>query len=358
MADYAVHALPFAYGGPACTGQLRNHPEDFEVEECFEVEFSNDGEFDWLWIEKRGENTAFVAKQLARLAGVQERSVTYSGLKDRHALTRQWFCVHLPGKHGRDWQDCQDWQISSGCKENDFAGWRVRRAGRHRQKLRIGSHRSNRFTLNIKNIDGDVSRLTEQMSQVAQGIPNYFGEQRFGRGAGNLDAALNWAKGDSHPPRQQRSLYLSSARSYLFNQVLAVRLANGSWNQALAGEVFCLRDSGSVFTAEIDETIQQRIEQGDIHPSGPLFGKPGKVQVEAAVLALEESVFAHCPAFCELLRANGLNAERRSLRVLPKDFEPCLQGDQLRLSFSLPRGCFATALVRELVDYHSAEQQL
>ncbi|MBD2859939.1 tRNA pseudouridine(13) synthase TruD [Spongiibacter sp. KMU-158] len=346
--------IAFAYGGPACRGSLREHPDDFEVEEIFEVEFSEDGEFDWLWVEKRGENTAFVAKQLARLAGVTERAVTYSGLKDRQALTRQWFCVHKPGKQGRDWQDCFSWQISTGQLEEEFAGWRVLRAGRHRQKLRIGSHRGNRFHLKLGNVQGNQSRLIEQLELIKQGFPNYFGEQRFGRNAGNLYGALAWAQGKSPAGRQQRSLFLSSARSYLFNQVLSARIAKGSWNQGLSGELFCLRDSGSVFSAELDAEIAQRLQSGDIHASGPLFGKPGKLQVADEVDALEQDVFSHYPEFCELLIANGLKAERRSLRVIPKALDGALNGDQLSLSFSLPRGCFATALVRELVDYHPA----
>lgn len=334
---------PTYLGAPQARGRLRSVPEDFEVEEQFDVEFSLDGEFDWLWVEKRGNNTEYVARRIADLAGVSLKAVTYSGLKDRHALTRQWFCVHLPGKQGRDWDDIAELSGDSF--------WKVQRWGRHRQKLRPGSHRANRFVIRLREVVGDRDDIDRRLKILCAGYPNYFGEQRFGHEGANIEQCRAWFEGESKPQRFQRSIYLSSARSYLFNEVLALRLQAGTWLSPLEGELYSLRDSGSVFAAEPDEDIEKRIAEGDIHPSGPLFGKVARHSVTAEVDAIEQSVFAAHKTLCDGLLRHGMKMERRSLRVVPKEL--CwqwLSDDQLQLQFSLPSGCFATALVREFIN--------
>ena len=334
---------PTYLGKPEANGRLRSVPEDFEVEEQFDVEFSLDGEFDWLWVEKRGDNTEYVARRIAELAGVSPRAVTYSGLKDRHALTRQWFCVHLPGKQGRKWDGVVETAADSR--------WTVLHWGRHRQKLRPGSHRANRFVLRLRDIVGSCDEIEQRLHRLRLGAPNYFGEQRFGHDGANIEQCCRWFEGKSKPQRFQRSIYLSSARSYLFNEVLASRLLAGTWLSPLSGELYSLRDSGSVFTAEADSEISRRINEGDIHPSGPLFGKTGRHTVSEAVEELEQAVFAEHTALCEGLLRHGMKMERRSLRVIPQQLTwQWLAEDQLQLQFSLPSGCFATALVREFIN--------
>lgn len=331
---------PRALGQPLVSGLLKAEPKDFVVEEVFDVEFSNDGEFDWLWIEKCGDNTEYVAKQLARLAGVQPRAVTYSGQKDRHAVTRQWFCVHLPGKHKPEWR----------VPGNET--WQILRQGRHRQKLRLGSHRYNRFILRLSELKGDIDDLESRLAFVRQGFPNYFGEQRFGHGGGNITACRQWFAGELSPGRFDRGMYLSAARSLIFNTVLALRVDDASWNQGLDGDVFSLRDSASVFLADIDADIISRLAVADIHPTGPLYGKAAKLGVDGVVADLEERIYAEFSDLCAGLMKNNLAMERRALRVVPKDLQwKYSEDDSLSLAFSLPRGCFATALVRELINY-------
>lgn len=340
---------PRALGGPEAHGVLKLSPEDFCVDEEFSVDFSDDGEFDWLWVAKRGNNTDYVARRIAELAGVSVKAVTYSGMKDRQALTRQWFCVHLPGKHGRDWGGVME--TSEGAEGSDSSWWRVERFGRHRQKLRLGSHRANRFSLTLREVDGDTAALDRRLQELAKGLPNYFGDQRFGHDGGNIDACLQWFDQGGKVPRFQKGLYLSAARAYIFNSVLARRVADGSWCEPLTGELFSLRDSGSVFQAEVDDEIRQRMAEGDIHPSGPLFGAEGRNGVTADVAAFEAQVFAEHRVLCDGLKRHGLKMERRSLRVIPKGLDwQHLPERSLRVEFSLPRGCFATALVREFID--------
>jgi len=332
---------PRVLGTPLVNGVLKAQPEDFVVEEVFPVEFSDDGEFDWLWIEKRGDNTEYVAKQLARLAGVQPKAVTYSGQKDRYAITRQWFCVHLPGKNFPAWE----------VPESET--WKILRKGRHRQKLRLGSHRYNHFTLCLSDLAGDIDDLNRRLSTVlVQGFPNYFGEQRFGHHGGNIDACRQWFAGEIKPARFERSMYLSAARSLLFNELLAQRVLDGSWNTGLDGDVYALRDSGSVFSAERDDETIARLASGDIQPTGPLFGKAGRLVVSGVAAEREAAVYTQHSNFCAGLLKHGLSLERRALRLIPQDFQWQFTGNKsLELSFSLPRGCFATALVRELMNY-------
>ena len=334
---------PQLCGAPTARAELKAANSDFQVEEIFHAEFSDDGEFDWLWVEKDGQNSDWLARALARFAGVAPAAVTYAGLKDRHALTRQWFCVHLPGKRRVDWSTL------------DVPGARLLDYRRHRQKLRRGAHSGNRFVIVLRNVQGDKDDIQRRLAALEQGFPNYFGEQRFGRQGGNIAAVQAWFEGGKAPPKALRGIYLSSARAQIFNALLAQRVADGSWARALDGELFCLRDSGSVFAAEVDAEIQARLQSGDIHISGPLFGAAGKLSVTGDVAALESSVFERNTLLCKGLLRHGLKMERRPLRVVPRQLAAqWLADDCVQLRFALPGGCFATSLVRELVRYWPA----
>lgn len=319
---------------------MRQQNTDFHVEELFDFSPSEDGEFDWLLVEKSGDTTEFVARALAKQAGLPARNVGYSGLKDRHALTRQWFCLHRPGKAAIDWRSLagDNWQVVKGV--------------RHRQKLRRGSHRGNRFLLTLNDLTGDRAGLEDRLAALVSGFPNYFGEQRFGIGGGNMAACRQWFAEGGSLPSFEKGLYLSSARAWLFNQLLAQRVGEGNWQQALDGELFALRDSGSIFSEAVSDEITTRVKGGDIHPTGPLYGAPGKLSVAGDVAALEAEVLAAEPDLCRGLEKYGLKMERRALRVIPKGLSwRWLEPNRLQLDFALPRGCFATALVRELIEY-------
>ena len=166
-----------AYGPPLVAATIRGEPADFVVTEILNLDFSGDGEHDWLWIEKTGANTAWVGEQLAKHAGVHPRDVGFSGLKDRHAVTRQWYSVRRPTGAGSNWGAL------------DIDGVRVLEQHRHQRKLKRGAHRANRFRIALRG--GEVAAHSEQLVArleliAAQGAPNYFGEQRFGRDGGNI----------------------------------------------------------------------------------------------------------------------------------------------------------------------------
>ena len=261
-------------------------------------------------------------------------------MKDRRAVTRQWFSVHLPGKDSIDWQSLNSAHVS------------LLRHCRHLRKLRRGAHQSNRFVIIVKHLSGDSSNLASLVEDIAlRGVPNYFGEQRFGHGGANLLRAEQMFKGEFKPKKHQRGLYLSAARSYLFNQVVARRVVDNTWDQLTSGELLMLDGTHSVFPQGDDDDLASRLLGGDIHLTGPLCGRATSFAPTGEVAELEAELLRLRPSFIDGLERAGLNAERRALRLIPADMQAQLTDGQLQLAFSLPTGCFATSLLREIVDY-------
>jgi tRNA pseudouridine13 synthase len=261
-------------------------------------------------------------------------------LKDRNAVTTQWFSVNLSGKPEADWSPL------------DTDDVRMLRARRHRRKLKRGAHSANRFVITLRDVQCDRAELEHRLRIVARdGVPNYFGEQRFGVEAGNVERAHAMLAGESDvKDRHQRGIYLSAARSHLFNIVLSRRVADGTWNQALSGDAFVLEGTHSFFVEEaIDDTIRRRIADGDIHPSGPLWGK-GDLPARGAVCALERNVLEQFAVLRDGLERAGMAQERRALRLRVPDLAWEFVDDHvLRLMFTLPPGAYATTVLREIV---------
>lgn len=334
-------SLSYAFGLPPVSGVMRARPEDFFVDEVLGFEPEAEGEHVLLQIEKRNTNTQWLADQLARFAGIPRRDVSYAGLKDRNAVTRQWFSLGLAGAAEPDWESL------------GIENVRVLRHARHRRKLRRGTLQGNRFQLVIRDLQGDLAALQARLSQlVQQGAPNYFGEQRFGQDGANLQQALAMFQGKRVKDRHKRSLYLSAARSCLFNELLSARVAAGNWNQAIAGDVMLLAGTNSYFVpAEIDAEIRQRLDSFDIHPSGCLWGR-GESAAQAQAAALEDELLQMHPEFCRGLEQAGLKQERRALRLRVAELEWDLDASQqkIELHFFLPAGSYATTVLRELVQ--------
>ncbi|AZD06641.1 tRNA pseudouridine(13) synthase [Pseudomonas chlororaphis] len=331
---------PRAYGEALGSAVLKATAEDFQVDEVLDIPLTGEGEHLWLWVEKRGLNTEEAARRIAKAAGVPLRTVSYAGLKDRQALTRQWFSVQLPGKADPD--------LSAA--ENDTL--KILKLTRHKRKLQRGAHAANGFTLRLTELKADKAGLEERLQSIAKhGIPNYFGAQRFGHNGGNLGDARDWAARKALPEqRNVRSRLLSTARSYLFNRVLAVRVADGSWQRAQVGDLLAFTDSRSFFPAGEAECSDPRLAILDLHPTGPQWGE-GESPAAGATQLLEQQVAADEADLRDWLIKAGMSHERRILRLpiggLTWHYpEP----DILQLEFVLPAGCFATVLVRELVD--------
>lgn len=273
---------PKAYGDALGTAVLKATAADFQVDEVLDIPLSGDGEHLWLWVEKRGLNTEEAARRLARAAGVPLRTVSYAGLKDRQALTRQWFSIQLPGKADPD--------MSSA--ENDTL--KILDSKRHKRKLQRGAHAANGFTLRLTQLQADKAALDARLEAIRlAGIPNYFGAQRFGHEGGNLGEARHYAERQALPEqRNVRSRLLSTARSYLFNQVLAARVADGSWQRAQPGDLLAFTDSRSFFPASEAECSDPRLAILDLHPTGPQVGGGGLASLGRHGSARKQ----HCPA--------------------------------------------------------------
>lgn len=333
-------------GAPAATGVIRAREEDFCVWEQALIQPSGEGHHLWLDIEKRGANTDWVAGQLARAAGVPRRDVGYAGMKDRHGVTTQWFSVGLQEAGNSDWQS---WEI---------ADVRVLNAVRHGRKLKRGALRGNRFRLTVCDVDDPAEDLENRLEQIRdQGVPNYFGSQRFGHGGRNVAQAAQWLQRGGRIPRNRRSIYLSAARSFLFNEVVSERVRQGSWNRLLDGDLALLDGSRSVFPCTLpDETLEQRCRAFDIHPTGPLPGRCGKRAALPSGVAegVEQSILLAHQGLVSGLERAGVDAARRSLRLKPEALSWSREEDRLVLEFSLPAGAYATSVMRELLQVTDA----
>ena len=279
------------------------------------------------------------AARIAQWAGVPEMAIGYAGLKDRHAVTRQRFSVHLPKRIAPDVATLESPEL------------RVLASTWHAKKLPRGALAGNRFELVLRDVEGERPAIDARLRAIAlRGVPNYFGEQRFGRGGDNVAAALAMFAG-RRMRREQRTMLLSAARSELFNRVLAARVEQGNWDRALGGEVWMLDGSRSVFGPETQSPdLDARLAAFDIHPTAPMWGC-GPLRSTGEALALETAALADgdAPALRAGLEGAGLKQERRATRLRPQD----LQWDwpdpgALRLRFGLSPGCYATTVLAEV----------
>ena len=325
-------------GAPDGSGVIRSCPEDFIVEEIPRISPGGEGSHLWLWVEKRAANTDWVARELAKLAGCPHRDVGYAGLKDRHAVTRQWFSVPAI-------DDTESFFV-----DIEVEGVSVLDCRRHTRKLKRGTLDGNRFQLVIRQLQGDLGQIGQRLEEIrASGVPNYFGPQRFGHGGHNVQRGLELLQKRVRLQRNKRSIYLSALRSFLFNHVLAERVQAGTWNTMMEGDLAMLNGTQSIFPCEIlDEEIEDRCKRLDIHPTGPLPGENG-TQPGGRVAELEQEVLRGYPELLEILVSQRVQASRRALRLFPADLEWNIAGEDIELAFTLPPGAYATTVLREVV---------
>jgi tRNA pseudouridine13 synthase len=327
--------------GPPQAGDYRAAPEDFVVEEVLGFAPEGHGEHLWLWIEKRGLTTLDAVRHLARACQVSPRAVGYSGMKDKIAVTRQWLSVQLPGQPAPD--DLVERLAACGV--------RVLEQARHPRKLKRGVHRANRFTLRITGAAVNAQLEARWAWLCHHGVPNLFGPQRFGPEGRNLARARallarGWRKRDD-----KEGMLLSAARSYLFNEQLAMRLDDGSWQRLLTGDVAILDGSASQFVVEaLDGELAERAERLDLHPSGVLWGV-GNSLAEGEAVRYEQALSERHATLCQGLERAGVRVARRALRMRLDQPRLEVSADVARLDFHLPRGGFATAVLRELLDH-------
>lgn len=331
---------PRVYGRPKSSACFKFTPEDFQVNEYFNGQFSGEGEHILLKIEKRGLTTEEVIKSLARLINKPAKLISYAGLKDRQALTTQWLSIHAPGEE------------INGVGSLEAPGWRVIEHTRHNKKLRPGFLTGNHFIMRLRDVSDEMD-LVSRLEQIKiSGVPNYFGEQRFGREGNNLIKAEEMlVQGKKVNDRFLKGIYFSAARSWLYNLILAQRIEDNSWNQPLAGDVMQLAGSNSIFVIdEVDTAIQQRIASKDISPASPLPGK-GKKMVKGQALELISAIYTHWLPWINGLERHGLEEAWRPNILHVDNLQYTIKDKVAELSFTLPAGSYATGVLRELVLY-------
>lgn len=290
------------------TGIIREQLSDFQVDEVLDRTFSGDGEHLYVHVEKRALNTKDVQRLLAQHYGVARVDVSYAGLKDKRAITRQWFSIRQPRTAQRPTHD----QFS------------ILAESKHHRKLRPGDHLGNRFRIIVRGVSDNVEFTPDTLQYP---IPNYFGPQRFGYQQNNLARALNWV-GHSRPhiPREVRGLHLSVLRSFLFNEVLAARVRNTTWSTSINGDV-----------------VQ------DESPTGPMWGR-GRLPTTEKALAIERDVRQRHSTICDALEWVGLKQERRSLVMRATKVEIQQEDGTVELRFVLPKGSYATVALNEYFE--------
>lgn len=332
------HALPHAWGPPGATGVIRSTPADFTVSEELPFELSGAGEHLYLRIRKTGQNTRWIARQLARRLGLRHRDVGFAGMKDRHAVAEQWFSLHLPGRPDPDLE-------SFGIE-----GVEVLDSRRHAAKLRIGALAGNGFRITVRQLQGDWPECERRLERLrVEPVPNFFGAQRFGREGRNLELLRPAPDGgDRAPDREARSFGLSALRSALFNDYLAERIEDGSWLRALPGEILHCSDTRAYRHFE-------SVPEADsgFRPTGLLWGV-GENQATGQALERERVFFDRHPDVTSVIARFEARMSRRPLHLCARELSWEKDADVLVLKFSLGRGQYATALLREIVRFEEA----
>ena len=301
-----------------------------------------EGDHCYLWVEKRGLSTMIAVEHLAAKFGRDPREFGYAGLKDAHAVTRQWISLeHLEPESARDLE---------------LPGLRILDAQQHGNKLRMGHLRGNRFAILLRGCEpSDLQSVRMNLAHMeAHGVPNYFGEQRFGKRGANLAKGLKILRGNPRRaarriPKRLLRLLISAVQSEAFNRVLIGRLDR--LEQLQDGDVAWIHDSGACFLVEQAAAEQDRCMRFLLSPSGPMPG-PKMLRAKAAVGALEDEVLAQMEIDCEIFGRvpHGTNSGlRRPLRIPLGMPRAVLADGGILLEFELGKGSFATTVVRELL---------
>jgi len=328
----------YLYGKPQSSGVFKQSCEDFNVQEDLGFELTGEGEHVCLWVQKVGVNTDFLARELAQFADIPARNVSYAGLKDRQGDTKQWFSLHIPGKITPDFA-----QFAS-------PGVTILKVIRHHKKIKTGALAGNYFAIVLREIS-DKRALQKALQQVQSGVPNYFGAQRFGFDGYNINAALAMFQGRKIKDRFKRGIYLSAARSYLFNQVISARIQDGLYKTPLLGDCVQFVGNRSFFPLmDLEPATLERLQRREVCLTAPLWGE-GELTSVLDAQQYETTCLAQYGEIQAGLVKNGLKQERRPLLLIPEKFSATwLDDSSVKINFYLPSGCYATSVLRELMS--------
>jgi tRNA pseudouridine13 synthase len=325
---------------PGIGGRIKSEPEDFEVEEIPAYQPSGQGEFLYLWIEKRSMGAEYFTRQVARRLDIPPGEVGTAGLKDRHAITRQLVSVPVSAE--------------PRLAQLDGDGIRVLNVSRHGNKLKPGHLRGNRFRILVRGVSGDAAQQLPSLVKTIreQGLPNFYGSQRFGKDGETVRLGLDLVAGrrTGRVSPFLRKLALSAVQSALFNHYVSCRLRDGVLRRVLPGDVMAKWPFGGMFVTQDVFAEQKRLEAREIIPAGPMFGR--KMFAAAAEAAQrEQAVLQEASLAPEAFHGFGklLSGTRRYTFVYVDDLTASLETAGIRASFTLPAGSYATILLRELM---------
>lgn len=343
----------YAWSEPKVTAEFKRTLQDFYVEEELDLTPTGKGEFLYLLVEKQGLNTDYLAKLLAKYAGIPAGKVTYSGVKDRHAVTRQWFCLHVLNAQPNfsDFIEKMDEQLPA------HEAVRIIEQVRHQKKLKIGSHKKNHFIIRLRSLTGPMDDLESRLALISlAGVPNYFGPQRFGIDGNNLTQGIRWLKQEKKLQgrlSKTESFWLSAVRSWFFNQALSDQVAQGTWNRIFPEDRVQSQDGNSQDKVEqIDANLLKHLHHLDLHPLMPLANATALQDTSPTRSASMQQSWANEQDALQKLIALGLTREDRTTRLKPENMQWQIVDSQLILQFTLAKGSFATSVLRELVNYN------
>jgi tRNA pseudouridine13 synthase len=350
--DILFQPLPFQYPElPGLGGRCKTVPEDFVVEEVPAYLPCGEGPFLFLWLEKRDMSAEYLARVVARKLGIALEEIGMAGLKDRHAVTRQWISVPVAA--------------AEAVPTLEEEGIRVLEARRHGNKLKTGHLRGNRFTVRIRDVLPEAAGRLEQLLECLRrgGLANFYGPQRFGRQAETLRIGLRLMGREvggwrGKPSRFLRKLALSAVQSAVYNCYLVRRMAEGLLHRVLAGDVLALRHRGGLFRCEDPATDQERLDRREIVVTGPIFGK--KMMVPTGPAGQREAeLLAELGFAADSFAAAGklLEGARRHNVVWLDDLTGRCDGGDVVLQFTLPAGSYATVLLRELMKQEPGDPE-
>jgi tRNA pseudouridine13 synthase len=320
-------------------GKIRDQPQDFQVEEVPAYAPEGRGEHLFVRFRKTDLNTPDAVRRIAEALGVDAREAGWAGLKDRRAVTVQWASFHRGD--------------AAAALALDLPGIEVLDALGHPHKIRTGHLRSNRFLIRIRGAREHLATAGQVLERLAlHGAPNYYGEQRFGHDRNNLARARAWLLEQGPPPRDrfQRKLLASTLQSEIFNQWLAARVREGAFERPVPGDLMRKEDSGGLFVAHDLAEATERMQRWEISPTGPMMG--AKMRWPEADAERIERVLCERWGLDEerLSRLRTLlPGTRRVARVRPADVQLDAYSEGIEVAFTLPKGAYATVILRELM---------
>ncbi len=335
-----LSSLAYLCGKPTAKGKIKAQPEHFKVIEQLGYEFTGSGEHVMVLIRKTGENTSFVANELAKACGVKSKDVSWAGLKDRHAVTEQWLSVHLPAG---GFPNLALFQEKHPTVE-------ILSMARHNKKLRPGDLEGNEFEVILSEVT-DTDEVVKRLEVVSeQGVPNYFGNQRFGKDGNNLNEARRWGRDNVRTRNQnQRSLYLSTARSWIFNHIVSARIETGCFNHFVEGDIALRNGEQVLLSSEQLNEFNELLAQDNVQVTAALAGD-NALPTQSEALAIEQPLLDKEEDLMKLIRGNRMRHDRRAIALKAKNLTWEVDGNSVTLKFALDSGSFATSIVRELIE--------